>query len=100
MHPIERLRYVARAAGADPTILVRETAQALAAVAAEDPVGLVPACRRLVDRHLTLAPMWWAVARVLTASDPIAAAWLAAEEIDRDATIDIVTRELPDEATV
>jgi hypothetical protein len=100
MHPIERLRYVARAAGADPTILVRETAQALAAVAADDPVGLVPACRRLVDRHLTTGPMWWAAARVLTAADPIAAAWLAADEIDRDPTADLVTREIPDEATL
>ena len=66
MHPIERLRYVARASGADPSVLVRETASALAAVAADDPIGLVPACRRLVDRHLTSGPMWWMVARVLT----------------------------------
>jgi hypothetical protein len=99
MHPIERLRYVARASGADPSVLVRETASALAAVAADDPVGLVPACRRLVDRHLTSGPMWWMVARVLTAADPIAAAWIAADEIDRDPTADLVTRELPDEAT-
>src|SRR3954469_17524264 len=100
MHPIERLRYVARAAGAEPTVLVRETAQALAAVAADDPVGLVPACRRLVDRHITTGPMWWATARVLTAPDPIAEAWMAADEIDRDPTVDHLTRELPDEATV
>ena len=31
VHPIERLRYVARASGADQSVLVRETAQALAA---------------------------------------------------------------------
>src|SRR5438105_4963027 len=100
MHPIERLRYVARAAGADPSVLVRETAEALAAVAADDPMGLVPACRRLIDRHITAAPMWWLVARVLTASDPIAEAWLAAEQIDTDPTAGVVTRELPDDATV
>src|SRR4051794_17701783 len=99
MHPIERLRYVARASGADPSILVRETAGALAAVAADDPVGLVPACRRLIDRHITAGPMWWLTARVLTAADPIAEAWLAADEIDRDPTADFVTRDLPDEAT-
>src|SRR4051812_22286913 len=99
MHPIERLRYVARASGADPSVLVRETAGALAAVAADDPVGLVPACRRLVDRHVTSAPMWWMVARVLTAADPIAEAWIAADEIDRDPTADLLARELPDDAT-
>ena len=38
MHPIERLRYVARASGADQAVLVRETAQALAAFR-DDPSG-------------------------------------------------------------
>ena len=47
MHPIERLRYVARASGADQAMLVRETAGALAAFA-DDPAGLVTACRRIV----------------------------------------------------
>ncbi|MDQ1396930.1 MAG: hypothetical protein QOG64_2189 [Acidimicrobiaceae bacterium] len=100
MHPIERLRYVARASGAEPSILVRETAAALAGVAADDAVGLVPACRRLVDRHITTGPMWWLAARMLTAADPIAEAWVAADEIDRDPTSALVARELPDEATV
>ena len=74
MHPIERLRYVARANGIDASILVRETATALAGVVADEPVGVVPASRRLVDRHLTTGPMWWLVARVLTAADPVAGA--------------------------
>src|SRR5947209_11178324 len=100
MHPMERLRYVARANGVDPSMLVRETAGALAAVAAEDPVGLVPGCRRLIERHVTTGPLWWLVARVLTASDPVAAAWLAADEIDGDATSDAVAHCLPDDSTV
>src|SRR5438067_655666 len=100
MHPMERLRYVARARGVEPSVLVRETAAALASVAAEDPVGLVPGCRRLIERHLVCGPMWWLVARVLTASDPSAAAWAAAEEIDRDPTADHVARCLPDDTTV
>ena len=70
MHPIERLRYVARAVGADPSLLVRETAAALADVMRVEPVGLVPACRRLIDRHLTVAPVWWLCARLLTAGRP------------------------------
>jgi hypothetical protein len=100
MHPMERLRYVARAHGVEPSVLVRETAGALAAVAAEDPVGIVPGCRRLIERHVLDGPMWWLVARVLTASDPVAAAWAAADEIEHDPTSEYVARCLPDDATV
>lgn len=85
MHPIERLRYVARASGADQTLLVRETAQALAAFH-DDPPGLVAACRRIVDRHPTSAPLWWLCARVLTSPDGRRDAWAAVEEIERDCT--------------
>jgi hypothetical protein len=97
---MERLRYVARARGVEPSVLVRETAGALAAVADEDPVGLVPGCRRLIERHLVDGPMWWLVARVLTASDPVAAAWTAAREIEADPTSDQLARCLPDDTTV
>jgi hypothetical protein len=100
MHPMERLRYVARANGVEPSVLVRETAGALAAVAADDPVGLVPGCRRLIERHVVTGPMWWLVARVLAASDPVAAAWTAAKEIESDPTSGHVARCLPDDATV
>src|SRR3954454_2096990 len=100
MHPMERLRYVARANGVDPSVLVRETAAALAAVAAEDPVGIVAGCRRLIERHVTTGPMWWLVARVLPASDPVAAAWAAADEIARDSTSQQMARCLPDDVTV
>ena len=83
MHPIERLRYVARASGADQTLLVRETAQALAAFR-NDPAGLVAACRRIVDRHPTSAPLWWLCARVLTSPDGQREAWDAVDEIEGD----------------
>jgi len=65
MHPIEHLRYVARASGADPAMLVKETADALTGVVRLEPAGLVPACRRLIERHLTVGPIWWLAARVL-----------------------------------
>src|SRR3954463_15722837 len=81
-------------------MLVRETAAALAAVGSEEAVGLVPACRRLIDRHLTAGPMWWLAARVLTASDPVAEAWGAADDIEHDATAAHLVRHLPDELTV
>lgn len=100
MHPIERLRYVARATGADPSVLVRETAGALAAVVRDEAAGVVPACRRLIDRHLTVGPMWWLASRVLTAADPVAEAWIAADDLDRDATAAHLVRHLPDDATV
>jgi hypothetical protein len=51
MHPIEHLRYVARATGADPVALVSETAQALFGLHME-PAGLVLAARRIVEQQL------------------------------------------------
>ncbi len=68
MHPIERLRYVARSSGAPQAVLVRETAAALGGLGF-DPAGLVTACRRVLDRHPTSGPLWWLCSRVLTAVD-------------------------------
>jgi hypothetical protein len=100
VHPIERLRYVARASGADQALLVRETAAALGAFA-DDPPGLVAACRRIVDRHPTSGPLWWLCARVLTAPDgPRADAWIAVEEIEHDPTASELAAAIPEDATV
>ncbi len=96
MHPIEHLRHVARAAGADPVLVATEAASALAQMAVMDPVGLVPACRRLVERHLTAGPVWWLSARVLAADDPRAAARQAASELELDPTADRLASALPD----
>jgi hypothetical protein len=100
VHPIEHLRYVARASGADPGLLVRETADALAGVVRVEPAGLVPACRRLIERHLTVGPVWWLAARVLTAPDPVAEARLAGAEMARDGTAGALMAALPDDITV
>lgn len=101
MHPIERLRFVAQAEGADPSLVAREAAGALASVAATDPAGLLPACRRLVGRHLSSGPVWSLTARVLTAGeDATKEAFAVASEIDGDKTARTLVRELPDEATV
>jgi len=99
MHPIERLRYVARSSGAPAELLVRETAGALAALGF-DPPGLVTACRRILDRHPVSGPLWWLAARVLTASDPNDEAWRAADDMTADATADHLVHALPDDATV
>ena len=99
MHPIERLRYVARASGADQAMLVRETAGALSGLGF-DPAGLVTACRRIVDRHLASGPLWWLCARVLTAGDPMTEAYRAVDAISADPTPDELAEALPDSATV
>src|SRR5690349_18952317 len=86
MHPIEHLRHVARATGADPALVATEAASGLAQMAEIDPAGLVPACRRLIERHLTSGPVWWLSARVLGADDQRRAARDAAMALSRDPT--------------
>ena len=87
MHPIERLRYVARAGAVDPVDLAAEAARALGAFDG-DPVGLVAAARRLVARHPTAGPLWWTCNRVLVAAEPMAEARRAAAELTDDPTSD------------
>src|SRR5580765_3257339 len=99
MHPIERLRYVARSSGASQEMLVRETAGALAALGF-DPPGLVTACRRILDRHPLSGPLWWLSARVLTSNDANNEAWNAADEITADDTGDVLAYNIPDESVV
>jgi hypothetical protein len=81
MQPFERLRYIARHAGADRT-LVAEAADCLAEFD-DEPAGLVVTCRRLLQHHPDCAPLWWLCARVLAAPDPSDAAW-DAEALVRD----------------
>jgi hypothetical protein len=99
MHPIERLRAVARASSISPALAVRETAAAFSSVAS-DPFALVTAGRRMIDRHPTSAPLWWFAARVLTAPDPRAEARRAADEIAEDDTPLELAHALPDGARV
>jgi hypothetical protein len=99
VHPIERLRFVARATDEGPTLLVREAAGALASFA-DDPAALVTACRRLVDRQPQAAAIWWLAARVLAAAEPDDECWIAAGELDADSTAEIIRFSLPDDARV
>jgi hypothetical protein len=96
MHPIERLRWVARGGDADPLAVV-EAAEALAAFA-DDPAGLVTACRRLLERCPGFGPLWWMASRVLCALDPDLEAYQAAGELERDPTPARLAGELPAEA--
>jgi len=100
MHPIERLRHVARSGSVEHRDLVRETAGALAALGGDDSAGLVLSCKRLVERQPTSGPVWWLCARILGAADARAEAWRCADEIDGDPTPRHLADALPEEATV
>jgi hypothetical protein len=99
VHPIERLRYVARAAGADQRVLVSESAAALADLGL-DPQGIVTSCRRLIAKHPTAGSLWWMSARMLTAVDPMREAWACVREIDADGTSDELAYALADDLRV
>lgn len=99
MHPIERLRYVARASGASQDALVQETARALISFD-DDPQGLVTACRRIVSRQPSSGPLVWFAARVLAAGDARSEIWEAAGDVAADATPKELAHALPDDATV
>ena len=99
VHPIEHLRYVARAHGVDPAALVEETAHALGSLHF-DPAGLVVACRRIVERHPFSGPLWWLCANVTTSSEPFEAVWELADQIRSDRTASELAAALPDECDV
>ena len=82
---MERLRYVARAGDVPVAPLVREAAAALVTMA-DDPMGLLTSCRRLVDRRPGCAPLMWLAARMLTGADPRSEAADAVAEIEADPT--------------
>lgn len=99
MHPIERLRAVARAREVDQTLLAREAASVLGAFAG-DPLGLVTACRRLLDRHPSAAALWWTFARLLDTADVRAEAHAIRRDLDADPVATALSLDLPDRAVV
>lgn len=99
MHPIEQLRYVARANGADAAMLVGDSVDALRALGM-DRTGLVIAARRMLQHHPTCGPLWWMFARLLSAVDPRPEAGRVDAEISADTTPDRLAEALPDDATV
>ncbi|MEM9612668.1 MAG: hypothetical protein AAF962_27045 [Actinomycetota bacterium] len=99
MHPIEQLRYVARASGADATLLVQEAASALQ-VFRRDPAGLVTACRRLLTRQPAIGPLWWMCARLVTATDIGAAARESVSALRNDRTGRELSHAIPDGARI
>jgi hypothetical protein len=94
VQPFERLRYLARWSDEDDGALVSEAADCLAGFA-DDPAGLVVACRRLLSHHPASGSLWWLCARLLTAPDPADAAWQAWQLVNEDHTAERLSRLLP-----
>ena len=100
MHPIERLRYVARAGWAGPAELGAEAAYALAELAETEPAALLPACRRLLQHNPTCGPLWWVAARLLAAGDALAEATRCADALEDDPTDELLAEALGDRRAV
>lgn len=94
MHPIERLRWIARAEDEPAASLASEAAWTLAELAQQEPTALLTACRRLLDRHPACGPMWWVSARLAAADDPVEVARRAAAELCSDTTPDRLAKAL------
>jgi hypothetical protein len=99
VHPIERLRAVARAREVDQALLAREAAAVLGSFAGDLP-GLVTACRRLLDRHPTAGALWWTCARLLAAGDVRAEARAIGDDLSEAPAVTALSLDLPDGAVV
>jgi hypothetical protein len=100
VHPIERLRYVARGGWGDPAMLAAEAAWALADLLEHEAAAAVPACRRLLERHPSSGPMWWVAARGLNARDPVSEAECCADELQDDPSSVLLDDALPADGRV
>lgn len=96
---MERLRYVARAGGGDPSSVVVDTVEALRSLS-PGPGELVSVCRNLVDRAVTCGPLWWLCSHLLANRDALATAWDLVDVIADDPTADRLAEALPADATV
>jgi hypothetical protein len=99
VHPIERLRHVARAGDVDPVLLAQEAAEALGSLTYEAQ-ALVPACRRLIEAHPSCGPLWWVAAKVIVADEPFDAAYAAIEALADDPTAEELAASFPAGASV
>jgi hypothetical protein len=99
VHPIERLRAVARAREVDQSLLAGEAAAVLGSFGADLP-GLLTSCRRLLDRHPSAGALWWACARLLAAGDVWAESRAIRDDLDGDTVATTLSLDLPDGAVV
>ena len=85
VHPIERLRYVARAGAAPDRVLVAESVPALSAFASR-PGPMLVALRQLIVRQPDSPGLLGLAAHMVQALDPIEAGWSFAESLELDQT--------------
>lgn len=99
VHPIERLRDLARAREIDQSRLAAEAASVLGSFG-DDPSGLLTACRRLLDRHPSAGALWWAGARLLAAGDVWAESRAVTEDLAGGPVATTLCLDLPDRVVV
>jgi hypothetical protein len=80
-------------------LVVAETVRALMGFTS-DQLGLITACRRVVERHPTCGALVWMAARVMTAADPVAELRRCAAAISDDPTARVLADGLPSDATI
>lgn len=85
VHPIERLRYVARAGSAPDRILVAESVPALGAFASR-PGAMLVALRQLIVRQPDSPGLLGLAAHMVQSLDPVEAGWEFADSLERDRT--------------
>ncbi len=88
MHPIERLRYVARAGSAPDRILVAESIPAFS-VFSQKPQMLLVAVRQLISRQPESPGLLALGAHMVQALDPLEAGWAFSDALNEDRTSDI-----------
>ncbi|MEE9415236.1 MAG: hypothetical protein V3V01_08120 [Acidimicrobiales bacterium] len=99
VHPMERLRYIARSRAVGQQLLVEEAATALASLA-DDHNQLVMACRQMISHHSTSGAIVALAARLLTASDPRQEAWEVVEEVRSDRSTEHLVYSLASQTTI
>lgn len=80
-------------------LVVAETARALMGFSS-DQLGLVTACRRVVERHPSSGALVWMAARVMTSADPVAEIRRCAAAIGDDPSGRLLADALAPDATV
>ena len=88
VHPIERLRYVARAGSAPDSFLVAESVPALAAFS-HDPNAMLVALKGLITRQPESPGLLGLAAHMVHSLDPVSAGWAFADDLHADRTADI-----------
>lgn len=87
MHPIERIRALARASWLDPKTVAVEAADAIGdAYLWMEEAAAVSVARRLLAWHPYCGPLWWVCGKVLHSVEPVQASRDAVEHLLDDPT--------------